>query len=246
MTCPNCNSTNHEEGAIFCHICGTQLRDSRVLQIGKDEYNQLCESKKRLEALLQNGYAPNGRQLVNDHEYNVLKDSKARLDGILRQGYAPTGKVIIDNTEYNSLKNRHHGEGGIGLLKWLLASAFAIIVILLFVVTRNTTNNVDSKQELIVPETVVKHTDFPSNLSGNYIVRKLNGDNNSNASVKVYEEGGSYAMNVYSSNITRKYTFTYNPSTGEIASDELGSGRARIKGITNEIEITFAGWELLK
>lgn len=121
MTCPNCNSTNHEEGAIFCHICGTQLRDSRVLQIGKDEYYQLCQSKTRLEVLLQNGYAPNGRQLVNDNEYNVLKNSKARLDGILSQGYAPNGKVIIDNTEYNSLKNRHHGEVKLGR-QWRMPS----------------------------------------------------------------------------------------------------------------------------
>ena len=97
-----------------------------------------------------------------------------------------------------------------------------------------------------MPETVVEQTDFPSNLSGNYIVRKLNGDNNSNASVKINQEGSGYAMNVYSSNITRKYTFTYNPSTGEILSDELGSGRARIKRNTNETEITFAGWELIK
>ena len=246
MKCPKCNATNHEESAIYCHICGTQLRETCVLQIGKDEYYQLCQSKTRLEVLLQKGYAPNGHQLVNDNEYNVLKNSKARLDGILSQGYAPNGKVIIDNTEYNSLKNRHHGEGGSGLLKWLLVCALAIIVILLFLMSKNTTSNVDSKQEVIVPETVVEHTDFPSNLSGNYIARKLNGDNNSNASVKVYQEGRGYAMNVYSSNITRKYTFTYNPSTGEILSDELGSGRARIKGITNETEITFAEWELLK
>ena len=245
MKCPKCNETDHEEGAVFCHICGTQLRETGVLQIGKDEYYQLCESKTRLEALLQNGYAPNGLQLVYNQEYNVLKDSKTRLDGILRNGYAPNGKIIIDNAEYNRLKSRPPGEGG-NRLKWFLAAALAIIVILLVVVTRNTINNVDSKQEVIVPETVIEHTDFPSNLSGNYIVRKLNGDNNSNASVKVYQEGRGYAMNVYSSNITRKYTFTYNPSTGEIASDELGSGRARIKGITNEIEITFAGWELLK
>ena len=128
----------------------------------------------------------------------------------------------------------------------LFVGALAIIVILLLVVTRNTIFNDNSKDDGIVVENEVKHTDFPSNLSGNYIVRKMNGDNNSNASIKVYQEGSSYAMNVYSSNITRKYTFTYNPLTGEIVSDELGSGKARIKGITNETEITFEGWELLK
>lgn len=214
MKCPNCNTIDHEEGAVFCHICGTQLREVDVVSVKKDELNRLRIGNARLEELLQRGYAPNG-------------------------------KIIIDNAEYNRLKSRPPGEGG-NRLKWFLAAALAIIVILLVVVTRNTINNVDSKQEVIVPETVIEHTDFPSNLSGNYIVRKLNGDNNSNASVKVYQEGRGYAMNVYSSNITRKYTFTYNPSTGEIASEELGSGRARIKGITNEIEITFAGWELLK
>jgi hypothetical protein len=89
-------------------------------------------------------------------------------------------------------------------------------------------------------------TDYPKELSGNYFARKIDGVTNANATIKIYREGDGYGLNVYSSNITRKYIFTYNPSTGEIVSDELGSGNARIKELTNETEITFTGWELLK
>ena len=89
-------------------------------------------------------------------------------------------------------------------------------------------------------------TDYPKELSGNYFARKIDGMTNANATIKIYREGDGYGLNVYSSNITRKYTFTYNSSTGEIISNELGSGKARVKELTNETEIVFTGWELLK
>lgn len=245
MKCPNCNATNHEESAKFCHLCGTQLRESDILQINKDEYYQLCHSNVRLKDLLQNGFAPKGSHLISDTEYKVLNDSKNSLDNILRQGYAPNGKVLIGKIEYDALNKRSHGGGG-NSTRWLIVALAAVIAVLLFVVLRNTILQDNSSTKDPVAETRIEHTNFPTNLTGNYFVRKLSGNNNSNASVKVYQEGSGYAMNVYSSNITRKYTFTYNPSTGEILSSELGSGRARIKEITNETEITFAGWELLK
>jgi len=87
---------------------------------------------------------------------------------------------------------------------------------------------------------------YPQELEGNYMVRKMNGNDDMNATIKVYYEGEGYAMNVYSSMTTRKYTFSYNPSTGEIDSEVLGKGRARIKEYTNETEITFEGWEIVK
>jgi len=245
INCPNCNATDHEEGAIFCHICGTKLRETDVVPIKIDELHRLRTGNARLEVILQNGFAPGGCHLVNDADYKALNDSTNRLNTILRQGYAPDGKVLISKTEYDELKKRSH-QRGVYSAKWLSVVAVAVIAVLLFIVIRNTISNDNSSTERFIEETRVDYSEKTKNLSGNYIVRKMNGDNNSNASVKIYQEGNGYAMNVYSSNITRKYTFTYNSSTGEITSEELGSGRARIKGITNEIEITFEGWELLK
>ena len=245
MRCPKCNAINHEEGAIFCHMCGTQLRDPGVFQIGKDEYNHLCQSNARLKDLLQKGYAPQGSRLVSDTEYKTLNDSKRSLDTILHQGYAPNGKILIGKTEYELLNKKPYKNSG-DSTRWLIIVLVSVIAVLLFLVIKNTISKENLSTDELATETRVEQTEFPNNLSGNYIVRKMKGNNNSNASVKVYQEGSGYAMNVYSSSITKKYIFTYNPSTGEILSEELGSGKARIKGITNEIEITFTGWELLK
>ena len=245
MKCPKCNATDHEEGAFFCHICGTQLREKDVVTVSKDEYSRLCQSNTRLKELLQKGHAPQGSHLVTETEYKTLNDSKRSLDTILRQGYAPNGKILIGKAEYEALNKKPYKDGG-NSTRWLMVAMVAVIAVLLFIVVRNTISNDNSSTDEPATETIVEQTEFPNNLSGNYIVRKMKGNSSSNASVKVYQEGSGYAMNVYSSTITRKYTFTYNPSTGEILSDELGSGKARIKGITNETEITFAGWELLK
>lgn len=87
---------------------------------------------------------------------------------------------------------------------------------------------------------------FPNDISGNYMVRMKNGRNDIYASAKVYRDASGYVLNVFSSNITKKHKILYDPSTGVIDSDELGRGKARIKEYTNEIEITFEGWELLK
>ncbi len=245
MKCSKCNATDHEEGALFCHVCGTQLRENDVVSVRKDEYNHLCQSNARLKDLLQKGYAPQGSRLVSDTEYKTLNDSKRSLDTILHQGYAPNGKILIGKTEYEVLNKKPYKNSG-NSTRWLIIASVAVIAVLLFLVIRNTISNDHSSTDEFATETRVEQTEFPNNLSGNYIVRKMKGNNNSNASVKVYQEGSGYAMNVYSSTITKKYTFTYNPSIGEILSEELGSGKARIKGITNEIEITFTGWELLK
>ena len=245
MKCQKCNATDHEDGAFFCHICGTQLREKDVVTVSKDEYGRLRQSDTRLKELLQKGHAPQGSHLVTETEYKNLNDSKRSLDAILRQGYAPNGKILIGIAEYEALNKKPYKDSG-NSTRWLIIASVAVIAVLLFLVIRNTIPKDNSSTNGFATETRVEQTEFPNNLSGNYIVRKMKGNNNSNASVKVYQEGSGYAMNVFSSTITQKYTFTYNPSTGEILSDELGSGKARIKGITNETEITFAGWELLK
>lgn len=128
--------------------------------------------------------------------------------------------------------------------KWLLIVLVGIVAVVAIYLLYN---NVSLKSPVGTVFTQ-EHSaaSFPQELSGNYMARQMNGLVDTNAAVKVYREGNGYAMNVYSSNITRKYTFTYNPSTGDITSAELGTGKVRIKDITNEIEITFTGWELLK
>lgn len=99
---------------------------------------------------------------------------------------------------------------------------------------------VDTTEEKVNKET------YPQDISGNYFARRMNYREDVNATIKIYIEGSEYAMNVYSSNITKQYTFSYDPLSGEITSSELGNGKVRIKELTNEIEITFEGWKLVK
>ena len=86
---------------------------------------------------------------------------------------------------------------------------------------------------------------YPQDISGYYTVRKIPGTTNYK-SVEILNKQTGYELNVYSSDITRRYYIYYNPSNGIINSDELGQGKARIIKITNEIEITFEGWEIVK
>lgn len=37
MRCPQCNTTDHEEGARFCHICGASLEDRGVESVKEEE-----------------------------------------------------------------------------------------------------------------------------------------------------------------------------------------------------------------
>ena len=46
MMCPNCNATDHEEGARFCHVCGTELFKcgiERPTEVGKDPFADINE-----------------------------------------------------------------------------------------------------------------------------------------------------------------------------------------------------------
>lgn len=124
--------------------------------------------------------------------------------------------------------------------------AIATLTILLCVLLGALCLNKSSPTRDMSIERISRWVSFPQDLSGNYIARRINGRNDINATVKVYNEGNRYAMNVYSPNITRKYTFFYDPSNGVVVSNELGMGKAIIKEYTYETEITFEGWELLK
>ncbi len=190
MKCPNpdCNEMNHEEGALFCHVCGWPLNDFTKQEI-----------------------------VIPDKENETGDPDVGIVEPPIKQGVS-MGKYLI-----------------------VLAAIIAAIALGLMInsISTKESNNKELPQKQVV-------TDYPKELSGNYFARKIDGVANANATIKIYREGDGYGLNIYSSTITRKYTFTYNPSTGEIVSDELGSGKARTKELTNETEITFTGWELLK
>ncbi len=87
---------------------------------------------------------------------------------------------------------------------------------------------------------------YPQDISGYYTVRKITGTTNNKNSVEILNIQNGYELNVYSTGFTRRYHIYYNPSSGIITSNELGEGKARIIRLTNEIEITFEGWEIIK
>ncbi len=188
MKCPNCNETNHEEGAKFCHVCGCPLNDST-----KQE------------------------SLIPDKEIEIGNSNVGTVEPPIKLNIS-LGKYLI------------------GLATIIAAIALGLMI--------NSISTKESNANELSQKQVM--TDYPQELSGNYFARKIDGETNAKAVIKIYRESEGYSLNVYSSTITRKYTFTYNPSTGEIVSDELGRGSARIKELTNETEITFTGWELLK
>lgn len=186
MKCPNCNESNHEPNAVYCHNCGAYL----------------------------------------------LKKSTPKNDNDHPQP-SPTPQPNV---------NTHSTVGG-DVWKWLVGVVIAIVAIFFFM-RLNSESPKESNPTEVSPTKVIEV--YPNDLSGNYLARKIYGDDNINATVKVYRDGGNYAMNVYSSSITRKIVFSYNPSTGEIMSEELGKGKAMVKELTNETKITFEGWELVK
>lgn len=92
---------------------------------------------------------------------------------------------------------------------------------------------------------ISKQPVHPIDLCGLYSPRMMNGNTNVRATVKIEKNDRIYLMRVFSSAFTRQFTFTYNSSTGEIKSDELGKGMARIKKTINQTEIIFEGWKLV-
>jgi hypothetical protein len=142
-------------------------------------------------------------------------------------------------------KSREYKVNG-SIKKWVIGASILILLILLYMVLNSVFSKGKSLPEQTTVERTVDTTSYPQDITGNFFVRMMNGSENANATIKIYNEGSEYAMNVYSSKITKKYTFSYNPSNGEIYSQELGRGEVRIKELTNEIEITFEGWKLVK
>ena len=162
----------------------------------------------------------------------------------------PVGEGGPKEPNYGTANNRQ-GKGresetnGI-LKKWGIGAVIVILLILLYMLFNSVFSKEESLPEQTTVERTVDTTSYPQDITGNFFVRMMNGSENVNATIKIYNEGSEYAMNVYSSNITKKYSFSYNPSNGEITSEELGTGKVRIKELTNEIEISFEGWKLVK
>lgn len=167
---------------------------------------------------------------------------KKTSDPVGEEGEKKPNYGTANNRQGKSRENKVNGS----IKKWVFGAAFLILLILLYTVL----NSVFSKEKTLPKETTIERkvetASYPQDITGNYFVRMINGSENVNATIKIYNEGSEYAMNVYSSNITKKYTFSYNPSNGEINSQELGRGKVRIKELTNEIEIKFEGWILVK
>ncbi len=67
MKCPKCNATDHEEGAMFCHICGASLTDYGV------------EFKKKEEGLLTS--SNNTVPLVRTFDVNGVLFNMIHVEG---------------------------------------------------------------------------------------------------------------------------------------------------------------------
>lgn len=128
--------------------------------------------------------------------------------------------------------------------EWFIVG-FVIILLILFYMLFEFSKETKTLPKETTVERKAEPT-YPQDITGNYLVRTMNGSENVNATIKIYKIGSEYAMNVYSSSITKKFTFSYNPSSGVLLSKELGTGGVKIKELTNEIEITFKGWKLVK
>ena len=162
----------------------------------------------------------------------------------------PVGEGGEKKPKYGTANNRqgksreYEVKGSI--MKWIIGAVILILLILLYMLFNSAFSKEESLPEETTAERAVDTTSYHQDITGNYFVRMMNGSENVNATIKIYNEGSEYAMNVYSSNITKKYSFSYDPSNGDIISKELGTGKVIIKELTNEIEITFEGWKLVK
>ena len=179
MKCPNCNSTDHDPRAKFCHVCGVPL---------------------------------------------------------------PTGSV----NHQNIWRRIQPDLNNISIIKLVGCLVVVILITLLYVFGGEYSKKKTQIINRMPIENVAKKEIYPQDISGYYFVRMMEGREDVNATIKIYANNNEFFMNVYSACITKQYSFSYDPSNGEIASNELGMGKARIKELTNEIEITFEGWKLVK
>lgn len=207
--------------------------------VGNVQMRNLNDARGKLETIQREGYAPEGYQLIRYWELRSLKEAKGRLDTIQREGYAPSGNLLISRSENDALRDNPWKKWTLRVGAILLV--FLVCGLLYTFFTRDSASNFPPPSEYAVREEMVPH-----DISGIYFPREMNGSNQANASVEILYKDGQYEMNVYTTSITRRYTFSYNLSNGEIFSEQLGTGKARINNLTNETEITFEGWKLVK
>ena len=236
--CGKCGHLN-DDAYNYCANCSTPL-GAEVTVVSKEEVERLRNYQAELRSIKQRGYAPEGTRLVGTGELRTLDEARTELNNIRRQGYAPEGYVIIDKSEYDTLKTTR---------KWLWGIGIALVLILVSLLLKTLLSNGRQSSSETTVEDVRYRNEYPSEIKGSYIVRMMNGRQldirDEFITAEIYQEGEGYAMNLYSNGITQKYVFSYNPSNGELYSNELGRGQARIIELTNETEITFEGWILV-
>lgn len=261
-TCKHCGE-KIVEGAFYCVHCGRLLDNVEERKVvPRSEYLSLLKvsdelklKKDLLKELRDQGYAPPGKKLITDEDYNsmakalerstaLISELNSKLNTIYSKGYAPSGMRLISDAEFNKLisispqtKNKS------SLPSWILWLVGVVFVGCLgcFFLSSNFTSSGLSDKAL-----VEEKLSLPDDLAGYYMVKERDGKDGKGVAAKILQEDGQYSMSVYSSSITRKYFFAYNPETGILSSEELGNGRVEYVGKINQIKISFEGWILVK
>lgn len=225
VVCKHCGWKNVGEGASYCVNCGKLLdgKEERKV-ITEKEYNSMTEALKHSSTLISELNAEKEELSARVSKLNVqIAELNAKQNKLYVEGYAPSGKCLISNWAMWLV-----GVVFIGCLGWYSLSG-------------NLTSSGFSDK--VVEE---RKLSLPDDLTGNYMVKELNGKDGNNSIAKILQEEGQYSMSVYSSSITRKYFFAYNPETGILSSEELGNGKVEYVGKINQIKISFEGWILVK
>lgn len=235
--CKNCETENPDTMGS-CEVCGANRIDNSSAYI-ENHQSELSISQKGNESKVS--------QIVElktelKRIQDKLSSEKKRLSEITWQKGYEILNLRRDNEQLKEkITELVHGKR---IRERIIGLSVAFIAILFVFLLGPTI------KDLVSPKPSDGTDIFPQELSGDYMVRKMNGADGIDATIKIYcegeAEGDGYVMKVYSASKTQEYTFTYNPTNGEIKSTELGKGRARIKEITNETEISFTGWEIIK
>lgn len=220
--------------------------------ITEEEFNSMTEAQKHSLTLIS--------ELTTEKEVLVAKNARlkaqnadltkqnsdlnSKLSTIYSKGYAPSGMRLISDAEYNKLISTSPKTKNISSLpSWILWLVGVVFFGCLgwFYLSSNLTSSGLSDKAL-----VDEKLSLPDDLAGYYMVKERDGKDGKGVAAKILQEEGQYSMSVYSSSITRKYFFAYNPETGILSSEELGNGKVEYVGKIDQIKISFEGWILVK
>lgn len=247
-TCGHCGG-KIPEGASYCVYCGRLLDNveereviprSEYITLQKDR-EELKQKAELLDEIRNHGYAPLGKKLIADEEFTSMTET-------LKQSKALISKLEAQNTELNAKLNKIKAEGHApsgkcmisNWILWFVGVVFAGGLGWYFFSGNQILSGMSDK--VVVGEKL----SLPEDLSGYYMVKEREGKGGDGVTAKMVQEGGQYAMYVYSSSLTRKYIFAYNSETGALSSEELGEGKVEYVGKINQIKISFNGWILVK